>query len=230
MYNHKLECHFRPVQCPNEGCAVVFSANAGGGHDSSCPYKVLDCPQGCGMGVRRSSLDAHITGACERKPVACPFAEFGCDVKVYKGTLQTHCVEYAPAHLALTARRVANMGESAAVTEAKLAALGVTLNEVEPRVRSMEDLPEDVAALAARAEVSERSHAGDQKILAGLTKHVTSLEAELKTTRKDLALVMNTVDRMVKAQERAAKEKAAAEKAAEAAAKAAEKAMKAARK
>ena len=40
---------------------------------------------------------------------------------------------------------------------------------------------------------------------------MTSLEAELKTTRKDLALVMNTVDRMVKAQERAAKEKAAAE-------------------
>ena len=94
----------------------------------------------------------------------------------------------------------------------------------------MEDLPEDVAALAARAEVSERSHAESQKILAGLTKHVTSLEAELKQTRKDLALVMNTVDRMVKAQERAAKEKAAAEKAAEAAAKAAEKAMKAAKK
>ena len=55
------------------------------------------------------------------------------------------------------------------MTEAKLAALGVTLNEVEPRVRSMEDLPED-GGVGGESGGERTVARGDQKILAGLTK------------------------------------------------------------
>jgi homogentisate solanesyltransferase len=73
LYEHKLACAFRPVQCPNEGCAEVFGANAAGGHDALCAFKVLECPRGCGEGVTRRELEAHVTSTCAKRPVECPF-------------------------------------------------------------------------------------------------------------------------------------------------------------
>ena len=67
LYEHKLACAFRPVQCPNEGCAEVFGANAAGGHDALCAFKVLECPRGCGEGVTRRELEAHVTSTCAKR-------------------------------------------------------------------------------------------------------------------------------------------------------------------
>ena len=217
LYEHKLACAFRPVQCPNEGCAEVFGANAAGGHDALCAFKVLECPRGCGEGVTRRELEAHVTSTCAKRPVECPFASLGCDVETFAGTLEAHCVECAPSHLELVAERVSRLDTSARDGDAKLASMAGSLAMLEPRLREMSTLREEVEETAAKTEASERAHAETEKLLAGAVRNIASVEAELKTTRRDLALVMSTVDRMVKAQERAARETVAREKAAAAA-------------
>jgi len=33
LFEHKQQCAFRPMQCPNDGCQEVFSANTSVGPD-----------------------------------------------------------------------------------------------------------------------------------------------------------------------------------------------------
>jgi hypothetical protein len=60
------------VQC-QPYCQEVFGANTAGAHDAGCPFKLLRCPQGCGVNVPRRHLKAHMAGPCERRPVVCPY-------------------------------------------------------------------------------------------------------------------------------------------------------------
>ena len=152
LYEHKLACAFRPVQCPNEGCAEVFGANAAGGHDALCAFKVLECPRGCGEGVTRRELEAHVTSTCAKRPVECPFASLGCDVETFAGTLEAHCVECAPSHLELVAERVSRLDTSARDGDAKLASMAGSLAMLEPRLREMSTLREEVEETAAKTE------------------------------------------------------------------------------
>lgn len=116
LFEHKQRCHFRPVQCPNEGCQEVFGANTAGAHDASCPWKRLQCPQGCPLEVPRRHLKSHMTGPCERRPVVCPYHHMGCSTAVYAGTLSSHCKDVAGEHLALVAKRVGRRGRNHRVT------------------------------------------------------------------------------------------------------------------
>ncbi len=60
-----------------------------GGHTDICPCYLLACPQACGAEVLRKDLTAH-QGVCPLEPVACPFSDIGCKVKVPRQDLDKH--------------------------------------------------------------------------------------------------------------------------------------------
>ncbi len=60
-----------------------------GGHTDTCPCYILTCPQACGAEVIRKYLTAH-QGVCPLEPVACPFNDIGCNVKVPRRDLDKH--------------------------------------------------------------------------------------------------------------------------------------------
>ncbi len=59
-----------------------------GGHTDTCPCYPLTCPQACGAEVIRNDLTAH-QGVCPLEPVACPFSDIGCKVKVPRRDLDS---------------------------------------------------------------------------------------------------------------------------------------------
>ena len=204
LLRHKARCSFRPTQCPNDECVEVFSANFAGAHDSSCPLKPLPCPQKCGEDVQRKAMRAHLDTKCDKRPATCPFAAIGCAARVDAGTLDAHCRDAAPAHVALLARRVEALGERNDASDQKTAALAVAVADVAGRMTSA---AREVGGLERAAQAAETAaasaHAAAKKtekehdaLLAGVAKAIAALESEAKKQRMEIAAVMQAVDKL----------------------------------
>ncbi|XP_066334695.1 uncharacterized protein [Miscanthus floridulus] len=96
LAEHKLQCSFRPVVCPNDGCRAKVSVRCMKDHDAACFYKVLQCEQGCDKRLLRRDMDRHCVTVCPMRPMKCPF---GCDSSFPDRDLEKHCVEFLQAHL-----------------------------------------------------------------------------------------------------------------------------------
>ena len=206
LLRHKTRCAFRPTQCPNDECVEVFCANVAGVHDQTCPFKLLPCPQKCGSDVQRRAMRAHLADECDRRPATCPFAALGCGARCDAGTLDAHVRDAAPAHVALLARRVEALRESAERADGKTAALAVAVADVAGRVTSA---ARDVSGLERAAQAAETSaanaHAAAKKtkkehdaLLAGVAKAIAALESESKKQRKEIAAVVQAMDKLAK--------------------------------
>ena len=206
LLRHKARCAFRPTQCPNEECVEVFSANVAGAHDATCPFKLLPCPQKCGSDVQRRAMRAHLAGACDRRPATCPLAAFGCGARCDAGTLDAHVRDAAPAHVELLARRVEALGGGMERADQKTAALAVAVADVAGRMTAA---ARDVGGLERAAQAAETSAANanaaakktekeHDALLAGVAKAIAALESEAKKQRKEIAAVMQAMDKLAK--------------------------------
>ncbi len=87
--NHcRAKCPKRRVQCQyckSEGEYQMIT----GGHTDTCPRYPLTCPQACGAEVLHKDVTAH-PGVFPLEPVACPFSDIGCKVKVPRRDLDKH--------------------------------------------------------------------------------------------------------------------------------------------
>lgn len=174
----------------------MFGANTTGAHEAACPFKLLQCPQGCAAKVMRSHLKSHMTGPCERRPVVCPYHMLGCTVGVFAGTIATHCKESAGDHLALVAKRVNRLGVSVESADARVAAIGVSLGTIGPQLGEMAGLSKELLVTSAKAAAGEKALKELEKAVRAMEKGIASIEVELKSQRKDIAQVMTMVDRL----------------------------------
>ena len=202
LLRHKERCAFRPVECQNPGCIQVVGANSAGAHDASCPHKLLKCPQGCGADVRRADLAGHMRDECDMKPAECPYKSLGCEVDVTTGSVDSHCVECAGAHLKLVVDWTGRLSKEAMATESKVKDIQSLLRGVVPKV-------EETAAELNANTAAHSQLAGELKELRaslnGMAKAVTKLEGEMKTQKSDMKMAVKTIDKVARAQEDMAK-------------------------
>jgi hypothetical protein len=105
---HLSTCPLHPVSCPHSPCTTVEVPSRLKSHIESCTFRPVTC-QYCSKMMQYRVLESHETTDCERRPVSCslcgemvpfnsiglheqeecaravrpcPFAEFGCDVRV----------------------------------------------------------------------------------------------------------------------------------------------------
>ncbi len=92
-YQHHLSvdnpqgCFFTKLPFPIGCAADVFRGVLG--HTDMCPRYPLACPQACGAEVLHKDLTTH-QGVCSLEPVACPFSDIGCKVKVPRRDRDKH--------------------------------------------------------------------------------------------------------------------------------------------
>ncbi|OIT06713.1 PREDICTED: uncharacterized protein LOC109213402 [Nicotiana attenuata] len=96
---HIASCSFRELNCGNEGCNVRFSAAQLELHDSTCPFKILQCEQKCPETLMRREMDRHCITVCPMKLVNCPFYPVGCVSTIPQCTTDQHRLEYLQSHL-----------------------------------------------------------------------------------------------------------------------------------
>uniref|UniRef100_A0A0E0FA63 TRAF-type domain-containing protein n=1 Tax=Oryza meridionalis TaxID=40149 RepID=A0A0E0FA63_9ORYZ len=96
LADHKAQCSFRPVTCPNDGCRAKVSVRCMQDHDSACLFKILTCEQSCEKRLMRRDMDRHCVTVCPMRPMKCPF---GCDSSFPERNLEQHCSEFLQAHL-----------------------------------------------------------------------------------------------------------------------------------
>ncbi|KAL5230755.1 hypothetical protein ABZP36_029531 [Zizania latifolia] len=96
LADHKAQCSFRPVTCPNEGCRAKVSIRCMQDHDSACPFKILTCEQNCEKQLLRRDMDRHCVTVCPMRPMKCPF---GCDSSFPERNLEQHCFDFLQPHL-----------------------------------------------------------------------------------------------------------------------------------
>ena len=100
-------CKFRLVTCSNEGCDASFSSLHQIQHeDVDCQYKILPCPNGCGMNVCRKDVPVHTHDACNLRPAKCPLSDFGCNGIVQAQDVARHLNDTADRHFVLLAHRM----------------------------------------------------------------------------------------------------------------------------
>ncbi|KAF7098647.1 hypothetical protein CFC21_100372 [Triticum aestivum] len=96
LADHKAQCSFRPVTCPNDGCRAKVSVRCMQDHDAACLFKILQCEQNCEKRLLRRDMDRHCVTVCPMRPMKCPF---GCDSSFPEHNLEEHCSESLQQHL-----------------------------------------------------------------------------------------------------------------------------------
>ncbi|XP_034588575.1 uncharacterized protein [Setaria viridis] len=114
LADHKQQCSFRPVTCPNDGCRAKVSVRCMEDHDAACPFKVLQCEQNCEKRLLRRDMDRHCVTICSMRPMKCPF---GCDSSFPERDLEKHCLEFLQEHLLKVLKVIHKKGHSEELKE-----------------------------------------------------------------------------------------------------------------
>lgn len=181
LIQHMAECPWRPIECPNKGCGQVHSFKRLEMHDDVCVYKPILCVQGCGKKIARLNMKKHITTVCDRKPVECPFAQYGCSSALVVCTLQPHLKDKTDYHLSLVAvaldeqqlrfegidEKLRTQGEKIANQEADHEAHTKLLQQLQKEMKALYHTPKEVSAL--------------QKSMKSLASEIKDLRKQMKT-------------------------------------------------
>lgn len=181
LIQHMSECPWRPVECPNKGCGQVHSFKRLEMHDDICVYKPVLCVQGCGKKIARLNMKKHITTVCDRKPVECPFAQYGCSSALVVCTLQPHLKDKTDYHLSLVAvaldeqqlrfegidEKLRKQDEKIADQEADHEAHAKLLQQLQKEMKAVHHMPKEVSVL--------------QKAMKSLSSEIKDLRKQMKT-------------------------------------------------
>jgi len=191
LIEHTSECQWRPVECPNKGCGQVHSFKRLALHDDACVYKPVLCVQGCGKKIARFNMKKHITTVCDRKPVVCPFAHYGCSSNLVVCTLQPHLKDKIDYHLSLVA---------VALDEQQLRFEGIEdkLRAQDERSADQQAEHESHAKLLQQLQKEMKALHSTPKDVSVLQKSFKSLAGEMKDLRKQLKASGSRVDAIEK--------------------------------
>ena len=141
-----------------------------------CPFKLCECPLGCGELVQRQLLQAHVDGPCPNRPATCPLCAFGCNPPgLTQGTLQAHIAEAAPQHVLLLASA---MGAQHQALSTLAMAHAEMQGEAQALRRALAASEEERKSL--RQEVAAALQQGDKQVAIDLKK----MQAEVGEVRK----------------------------------------------
>lgn len=99
LAQHSNSCGFRSMNCPNEGCILIFSANKFEKHDEDCSFKMIPCEQKCPDILMRRDMDKHCITVCPMKISKCPFYGMGCQSPVAQSMINKHRAENLHPHM-----------------------------------------------------------------------------------------------------------------------------------
>ena len=183
LAKHKSFCDIRPMSCPFEGCSAVFQAGHFFHHDGVCPYKPVQCRQGCPDKVPRNRMDEHCSGPCAHKVVLCPFSPLGCDERVLQGVYNEHLQQFVAQHLLQIKHAVDGQG---LLLHQQSQQMKTTISTMSGMAK---DSPEQIQKL--RSEVKDLHKSMDKKLssfnqeIADLKKDNVELKKALKQATKD---------------------------------------------
>ncbi len=176
--NHcKEKCPKRRVQCQyckSKGEYQMIT----GGHTDTCPCYPLVCPRACGAEVIRKDLTAH-QGVCQLEPVACPFSDIGCKVKVPRRDLGKHIQSSMLQHMR-------DMALSHTATKTQLTALK---QEHEALKKDYTGLKEDNEARMKATGAVLQLYRGDQYI-SSITSQLYTLLVDTSTVEMGSTLLL----------------------------------------
>jgi hypothetical protein len=75
LADHLRDCQHGQVACPHTGCSETPQKREMDSHLSSCPYRVVPCPNGCGETLVSREVAAHRSTVCRSESVMCPHEE-----------------------------------------------------------------------------------------------------------------------------------------------------------
>ncbi len=151
-----------------------------GGHTDTCPCYPLTCPQACGAEVLHKDLTAH-QGVCPLEPVACPFSDIGCKVKVPRQELDKHIQSSMFQH-------VTDMALSHTATNTQLRALK----------QEHEALKEDHTSLKKDYTTLKKDYTALKKDYTTLKKDYTALKEDHAALKKNNRAKMNATGLFLK--------------------------------
>jgi hypothetical protein len=95
MEEHKRTlCPMREVPCANLGCSKIINLGTRDEHErKTCKFRLLSCPQGCGMDIPWIQHSKHMGQACAMRRVECPLkcGATGLRHKQLEEHMQTEC-------------------------------------------------------------------------------------------------------------------------------------------
>ncbi len=95
MELHLSTCPNRSVTC--DYCSVKVPHAELEAHHDECPEFPLPCPHKCSVeSLPRKDMAAHLETSCPKVPVACMFAQFGCEEEVERAMLAEHAKACGP--------------------------------------------------------------------------------------------------------------------------------------
>ncbi len=148
-------------------------------YTDTCPCYPLACPQGCGAEVLRKDLTDH-QGVCPLEPVACPFSDIGCKVKVPRQDLDKHIQSSMFQH-------VTDMALSHTATKTQLTALKQEHEALKKDYTSLKEdyttLKEDYTSLKKGNEVKMK--VVGIKLLSCTPRNVSTTTSQLYTLLVD---------------------------------------------
>jgi WD40 repeat protein len=99
LYN---DCMYRSVVCPKRCGASVVVQELNAHMEDVCLKTLLHCPNGCGQEVERGLMSDH-ESVCPVRPLSCPYARYGCDLRgqLSREQLGQHMASSIHAHLLL---------------------------------------------------------------------------------------------------------------------------------
>ena len=169
LKQHSGTCPKRPWQCQHCGFDATYDIGVNEHVPKCTKYPVL-CPNYCEIGsVSRCNLEAHLT-VCPLQPVACQYAEVGCNVKVPRRDLAHHMEEEQMQHL----------------VSATLLILQLTRESAEERKRLLQvitDKNEENKQLQKQLR-ENKSHL--EKQLKQLQDEVTNLQQQIQEKDKEI--------------------------------------------
>lgn len=131
---HENSCLFAPALCPHSDLCGIMTKGTLQQHEGICAYRIvmchlcgtpvtagvlanhlsevctdayINCINQCGAeGIKRSSMEAHLTNACPFTIVSCPYKINGCNEEFAREAVEVHLQSRAGVHLQMLAASI----------------------------------------------------------------------------------------------------------------------------
>ncbi len=151
-------CKFRFGPCSNSGCDATFSFLHQIRHDEEdCQYKILPCPNGCGVELCRKDVPIHVRDECSLRPVACPLCEFGCQDIIQARDVNQHLNDSTDKHFRFMVNRMLEYQHQMTDMNDYIRSLEVTNSRLEKNLQLMSSEMMSITKRLGSLEKDKRS-------------------------------------------------------------------------
>jgi hypothetical protein len=191
LFEHKKSCPWLPVSCPNAGCPASYSLHAREKHEIKCPFKVVECPLGCGDKSVRKDMSLHTSTVCSMREVKCPYHGLGCDEKMRQGMVTEHLCENVDNHLRMLYAEEAKLEYRVDEIERWARAIH---DDDETRRRGLSAIDAALLTLETKHLDLDKDHSASKAHQHKLEGRIRELESIVKRQASDLAALRRLVD------------------------------------